>query len=218
MSRPIKFTLVSLIAAASFSVTMIASAHDFGYVQDGGGVVHSGSNLCYRTGYWTPALAIAECDPDLVKKPETPVAEKQVVTPPMAKVAPAPAKMAPRKVEFAADALFDTNKSVLKPAGIEALDSLAQSLEGVNYKMIVVIGYADYRGGAKFNQKLSERRANTVKSYLESKGIANPIVASGKGETEPKTKPGECKGKKGKALSECLEPDRRVEVNVEGEK
>ncbi len=129
----------------------------------------------------------------------------------------APAKMARKKIELTADALFDTNKSVLKSEGMEKLDSLSQSLDGVNFKVIMVTGHPDYRSSTRFNQKLSERRANAVKSYLESKGIANPIVASGKGESEPKTTPSECKGMKGKALSECLQPDRRVEVSVEGE-
>ena len=203
----------AILAIIGCAVATAAQGHDFGYVEDGGGVVRSGTNLCWRTGFWSPALAIAECDPDLVKKAEAAAMAK----PALMAAKEAPAKMAPKKIELTADSLFDTNKSVLKSEGMEKLDSLSQSLDGVNFKVIMVTGHADYRSSTRFNQKLSERRANAVKSYLESKGIANPIVASGKGESEPKTTPSECKGMKGKALSECLQPDRRVEVSVEGE-
>lgn len=68
-------------------------------------------------------------------------------------------------------------------------------------------------------RKLSGRRAKAVKDYLVSKGIeANRIHAEGKSKTQPITKPGDCKGLRGKKLIACLQPDRRVDVQVAGTK
>ena len=63
------------------------------------------------------------------------------------------------------------------------------------------------------------RRADAVKKYLTDKGIPpNRVYADGKGKTQPLTKPADCKGKSGKALIACLQPDRRVDVEVTGTK
>jgi OOP family OmpA-OmpF porin len=115
--------------------------------------------------------------------------------------------------------LFDFDKSVLKPEGKSMLDELARELDGAKYDVIVATGHADRIGSNAYNQKLSERRANVVKTYLVSKGIpANSINASGKGESQPKTRPGDCKGRVSKKLIACLQPDRRVDVEVTGTK
>lgn len=75
---------------------------------------------------------------------------------------------------------------------------------------VVITGYTDRLGSDKYNQKLSERRANTVKEYLVSKGVAaNRLVAEGKGEANPVVT---CNDKKRADLIKCLEPNRRVEV------
>lgn len=189
---------------------------DHPYVYSAGSLLRSGSNLCYRTGFWTPAGAIPECDPDLVKKVEVKPAEKIAAIPTQK---PTLVKPIPRKIELSADTLFDFDKSILRPAGKEKLDDLDKDLAGVNYDVIVVVGHTDRIGSAAYNQKLSERRANAVKAYMESKGIATDrIKASGKGKSEPKTTPSDCKGKRGKMLLACLQPDRRVEVSIEGTK
>lgn len=198
------------------------------YVVDGRGVVaRSGFNLCWRTGYWTPAQAIASCDPDLVKKPE-PKAEPAPPPPPPAEPAPVPAepepkpepiKLLPQKINFSADALFDFDKAVLRPNGQAMLDDLASTLEGADYDVILMVGHTDRIGSDAYNQKLSERRAVAAKKYLVGKGIAEDrIKTEGRGEKEPVTQPGDCKGKPGKALIQCLQPDRRVDVEVTGSK
>ena len=84
------------------------------------------------------------------------------------------------------------------------------SLTNSSVTNVVITGYADRLGNDKYNQKLSERRANAVKDYLISKGVAaNRLNATGKGESNPVV---ECKEKNRAALVKCLEPNRRVEV------
>ncbi len=210
-----------LLAAALIGVGITAQAQTpgidmngtVGYVIDQRGyVAKSGTGLCWRTGYWTPAMAIAECDPDLVKKDEAP---KAAVAAPAAKPAPKPAA---KKVTLAADALFDFDKAVLRAEGKAKLDKLAGDIQGIKLEVIIAVGHADRIGSDKYNQKLSERRAAAVKDYLVGKGVeANRVYAEGKGEKQPVT--GDKCGKsvaKTKKLIECLQPDRRVEIEVIG--
>ena len=193
-----------------------------GYVIDQRGyVAKSGAGLCWRTGYWTPAMAIAECDPDLV--PKAAPAPAPAPAPAAAPAAPAAPKPAAQKVTLAADALFDFDKAVLRPDGKAKLDKLVEDLKGLKLEVIIAVGHTDRIGTDKYNQKLSERRAAAVKNYLVSKGIdANRIYAEGKGEKQPVTG-NKCKkmgpeNRKNKKLIECLQPDRRVEIEVIGTK
>ncbi|WP_126445329.1 outer membrane protein OmpA [Sulfuricystis multivorans] len=189
-----------------------------GYVIDQRGyVAKSGAGLCWRTGYWTPAMAIAECDPDLVPKAAPAPAPAPA---PAAKPAPAP-KPAAKKVTLAADTLFDFDKAILRPEGKAKLDKLVSDIGTIKLEVIIAVGHADRIGKDAYNQKLSERRAAAVKDYLVSKGIeANRIYAEGKGEKQPVTGD-KCKkmgpeNRRNKKLIECLQPDRRVEIEVIG--
>jgi OOP family OmpA-OmpF porin len=189
-----------------------------GYLLDQRGqVVRSGFGLCWHTNYWTPALAIEECDPDLVKKPMAKAAEP---APQKLAAAPAPApapRPAAERVKLNADALFDFDKAVLRPAGRDALDDFYNKTRDINPEVITAVGHADRFGSDGYNQKLSERRAMAVKTYLMGKGIAdNRIYAEGKGEKQPVTRPDECKGAKTAKVIACLQPDRRVEIEVIG--
>ncbi len=183
-----------------------------------GTVWRNSTGLCWRTSYWTPASATCECDKDILPK--------EKCEPPAPKAAPAPApapapaaapKMMPEKVTFSADVLFDFDKAVLKPEGKQALDNFASKLGGVNYEVVVSVGHTDRIGSVQYNKGLSMRRAESVKAYLVSKGIpANKVYTDGKWFSDPVTKPADCKGKTGKALIQCYQPDRRVEVEVAG--
>ena len=174
-------------------------------------VVRSGFGLCWHTGFWTPALAIAECDPDLVPKQLAQAAPQQM---PAATPAPKPAS---QRVTLDADMLFDFDKAVLRPAGLAALDDFVAKSKDISPEVILVVGHADRFGSNAYNQRLSERRAAAVKSYLLSKGIdANRIKTEGRGETQPVTKAGECLGAKSAKVIACLQPDRRVVVEVVG--
>ena len=122
-------------------------------------------------------------------------------------------------MSFSADSLFDFNKSTVKPAGKQALDTFAAELRGDQFDVITVTGYTDRIGGHEYNQKLSERRAEAVKSYLvETAGISEgKIFAQGADGSEPVTKPDECQGqRRTPELIRCLAPDRRVDVEVTG--
>ncbi|HUY03984.1 MAG TPA: OmpA family protein [Rhodocyclaceae bacterium] len=216
----IQITKYSLLVAALFGISTSVLAQPSstqGYLIDSqGAVVKSGTGLCWHTGSWTPAMAIAECDPDLVKKeaPPPPKAAEPVVPP-----VPAPKPVA-EKVTLSADTLFDFDKAVLRPEGKAKLDELTAQVKDVKLEVITAVGHADRIGTVKYNQKLSERRAESVKAYLVSKGIEpNRVYTEGKGKSQPVTKPGQCKGNKvTKKLIACLQPDRRVEIEVIGTK
>lgn len=134
-------------------------------------------------------------------------------------VPPPPLAAAPMRVTFSADSLFDFDKSVVKPSGKQDLDKLAADLNGVSYDAIQVTGHTDRIGAHAYNLKLSTRRAEAVSAYLvQSAGIpASKISARGVNGSEPVTQPGECKGSKASPkLIACLQPDRRVDVEVTG--
>lgn len=141
------------------------------------------------------------------------------VAPPPPPPPPAPPP-APTRVSLSADALFSFGKSDIKPAGRVQLDKLAADLRGMRYDMIHVIGHTDRLGSHDYNMKLSARRAEAVAAYLsQSGGIARDrISARGVDGANPVTAPGDCKGnKRTPALIACLQPDRRVEIEVNAE-
>jgi len=148
--------------------------------------------------------------------------------PPRAAPTPAPApKPAPKpkpvaeKVTFAADVLFDFDKAVVKPEGRSKLDDLSSKIKGINLEVVIAIGHADTIGSPAYNQRLSVRRAEAIKAYLISKGHeANRIYTEGKGEAQPVTG-GRCKNmgrehRSNQKLVDCLQPDRRTEIEVIG--
>jgi OOP family OmpA-OmpF porin len=145
---------------------------------------------------------------------------------PVPVVAPAPvAAPAPvvstKHFTLKSDVLFNFGKATLKPEGQSALNQLYTKLSSLDPKegSVVVLGYTDSIGSQKSNQALSEHRAQSVVSYLVSKGIpSNRISARGMGPSNPVTG-GKCVSvKKRTAKIDCLAPDRRVEIEVRGSK
>lgn len=221
----VKQLVLSITLATGISAVSAAFAHDVpnaGYLIDTrGSVVKNNYNQCWRTGYWTPAMATAECDPDLVKKEEPKKEEPKAAAP----VAPAPAAGPEKpaiKATFKAETLFDFDKAIVKSEGQTVLnDKIVSGMKAhPEVELLLVTGHADRIGSVKYNQKLSEKRANAVKDYLVKQGVdAKRIKTVGMGEAMPNpdadTK-GKCKGnKKTKKLIECLQPDRRVTVEPE---
>jgi len=204
---------LAMAAVALFATPFNAAAQAQGYANGPGGAIWKNNfGQCWRTGFWTPAMAIAECDPDLIPKPApTPVVTPPPPPPPPVKPVP-PKKPAvtpvAAKITLAADVLFDFDKAILKTEGKNKLDDLANKVRGINLEVVIAIGHTDSVGSDAYNQKLSVRRAESVKAYLVSKGVEpNRIYTEGKGEKQPvasnKTKDGRQK-------------NRRVEIEVIG--
>jgi OOP family OmpA-OmpF porin len=147
--------------------------------------------------------------------PPPPVVVAPNPTPPAAIVA-APVR---RRVSFSAESLFGFDQSTVKPEGRAALDKFAADTRGTQFDVISVEGHTDRLGTAEYNQRLSLRRAEAVKAYLVSSGgfAADKVNVVGKGESSPVTQAADCKGSRPTAkLIACLQPDRRVDIEVSG--
>jgi OmpA-OmpF porin, OOP family len=188
-----------------------------------GTVWRNGTNeLCWRDAFWTADTAADKCDGAKPPPPPPPPPRPAPPPPPpppprAAPPAPPPPRPAPpppppapvsEKVTFAADAFFDSGKSVLKPEAQAKLTDLVDKTKGVNLEVIIAVGHTDSDGSDASNQKLSIARAEAVKTYLVSKGVEkNRVYTEGKGEKSPVA---DNKTKEGKAKN------RRVEVEVVG--
>jgi OmpA-OmpF porin, OOP family len=229
MRSALRITLASAIVAAALAPALASAQAKDGYLTDAaGGVVKApGAGVCVRTSQWTPALAIAECDPDLVKKP-APAAQKAKPKAAPQKVAPKPKPAKPEflnieeKIELQG---MEFDKAEMTPGNKEDLDKFLAALgkatkarAPVQYGAVIVTGHTDRIGTLKHNMKLSERRAITVKDYIVSKGIDQKLIFwEGKGPKQPIPVTKFCDNKmKRKQLIECLAPNRRVTVEVVG--
>jgi len=125
----------------------------------------------------------------------------------------------PQTVHYSTDAFFDFDEATLRPEGRAALDELVTELSEVKYGSIRVVGHTDRIGTDEYNRELSERRANAVKNYLARKNVpADRIEAIGKGKAAPTAETRNCKGPKSPKVVKCLQPDRRVDIEVAGTK
>jgi len=217
-------------AAANVALAAGDTSPSPGYLIDSSNqYVKSGYGLCWRTGYWTPAMAVAECDPDLVKKEEpkkveaapAPAPAPAPMSAPAPMVAVGPEKPAFEKITLQAETLFDFDKAVVRPDGKKILedDVVTKMKQYPQVEVVLVSGHADRIGTEKYNMNLSQRRADAVKEFLVAQGVdAGRINTAAKGEAEPVVSCSEIKGKEhrsNKKLVDCLQPNRRVVVEVE---
>ncbi len=157
-----------------------------------------------------------------------PVVAAPVVTAPVAAyvappappaLAPVAVAPAPQRVSLSADALFGSAQSTVRPEGKTELDTFSSQLGGATYESISVEGHADRMGSTAYNQTLSNARATAVKDYLVVHGKIDPakISATGRGEGSPVTALADCSDRLPRAqLIACLQPDRRVDIEVTG--
>jgi len=137
-------------------------------------------------------------------------------------VLPAPMKAPlPQVISLSVDTLFVFNRgdvAGIKPQGRQQLDDIATKLQGTDrVKEIEVSGYTDRLGSTAYNIRLSQQRANSVKQYLQSEGVKIPISSEGRG--YGKANPGtDCRMNNQEALIHCLQPDRRVDIRLVGQK
>ena len=221
-----------LILASASATLMLASGASFGqgyWTNPASGATwKNGSGQCWKTTYFTPAMASAECDPDLLPKPAAPAPRAAAPTKPAAApAAPAakPAAPKPAAAPAAAPKPPVLRSTVAFPNSGVKLDEMAKFRldQDVVAKMgsagaivyFIIEGHTDRLGSPQANQKISEKRAEAVKAYLVSKGVdASKMEVFGYGQTRPvKSCPDQ---KDRKALSTCLAPNRRVDVEVGG--
>lgn len=148
-------------------------------------------------------------------------ANKEPAYTPMAPSAPAPVVAAPApapapsqfsKTVLAANELFTFDSAQVR-APHAGLYKIADGLNSQGApKQIVISGYTDRLGSDQYNQKLSQQRAEGVKRYLVSRGIAEErLIPQGRGEADPVVM---CNDTLKPDLIQCLAPNRRVEIDA----
>ena len=185
---------------ACLEVELVHAGHEYAQY----GWRHARPYIQMAEDYAERAIAVAEaCAPLPSPAPRLPV------------VSAGPAE----RITLRADALFAFDRAGLEDVtavGRERLGEFAARLASAYERIdtVIIYGHADRLGRADHNQKLSQSRAGSVKSFLESLGVKAPIVAVGRGSTQPVVT---CENIRGRLpLIECLGPDRRVDIEVYG--
>jgi len=216
--------LTAFAGAASAQPAASPGLPGYAHSSDGRPVL-SGFGQCVRSGFWVPANSAEPCDrvarADVPPPAPLAAAPEPALAPAVVPVVIVPPRPVIQKVTLSADVLFDFGKAELKDAGKGRLDQLAGEIKDAQIDEIIAVGHADRIASEGHNQKLSEARAQAVKDYLAGKvANANRVVAEGKGESQPVTGDG-CKkmgaeSGSNRKLVACLQPDRRVEIEVLG--
>ena len=188
MNKTLKLLLASVITISASA----AMASD--NWQNGDGALNwknGDGTLCWRDASWTPATAAKGCDGALAAKP-----------------AAAAAGVSQSKITLQADTLYDFNKSDLKPVGKATLDKIAADLRKIKLEVIIAVGNTDSVGTDAYNMALGQRRAQSVKAYLTSKGIdGSRIYTESKGKSNPVAS---------NATAEGRAKNRRTDIEVVG--
>ena len=209
---------ISSIGSLTLGALALAAGSAFANVtpnlQDSSGAaVKDGSGACVVTsGQILPECAGVRAAPVAPPAPARPAAPAAPARPTPPAAPAAPARPAPASVRgtvvIQADALFDFDKSVLRPDGRQSIDDALSKLRGVDLEMVIATGHTDSVGSDAYNQRLSERRAAAVKDYLVSKGIpASKITTIGKGESQPVAT---------NRTAEGRQKNRRVDIEFKG--
>jgi OOP family OmpA-OmpF porin len=192
MNKTLKLVLAGVITVAA---TATSAQNVDNWVNNTGTNWRNGDGtLCWRDNNWTPATASKGCDGALVAKPA-------------AAPAPAPA-VTQSKITLQADTLYDFDKATLKPEGKATLDTIARDLSKIRLEVIIAVGNTDSIGTDAYNMALGQRRAQSVKAYLTSKGVdGSRIYTESKGKSNPVAS---------NATAEGRAKNRRTDIEVVG--
>ena len=189
MNKTLKVLLASVITVSASAVM----ASDNWENSTGTNWRNGDGTLCWRDNNWTPATAAKGCDGALVA----------------AAPAPAPAAgVTQSKITLQADTLYDFDKATLKPEGKATLDKIARDLSKIKLEVIIAVGNTDSIGTDAYNMALGQRRAQSVKAYLVSKGVdGSRIYTESKGKSNPVAS---------NATAEGRAKNRRTDIEVVG--
>ena len=173
------------------------------------GFNQSGNNYFNLGLMWAFGAEAPRPAPRVVAAP--PPAPVRVEPPPVVVAPPAPPPPPPvQRITLDAGKLFELNSARIAGTVAE-LDTFAAAMQSnPQIANVSITGHTDQLGSAAYNRALSQRRADSVKAYLVSKGVAaNRLNAQGVGSTKLVTV---CKEKTRAAMISCGTPNRRVEV------
>jgi OOP family OmpA-OmpF porin len=215
--------IVKLVLRASLATIPFVSSYATadgkivpGYVTtvSSGEIVRTSFGECWRQPDWTPDKAVPEC--------EGKVAEVEPAAEPTREIpasVPAEEHLTLSDDAGTGEALFDFNKAQLRHDSREKLDGLLDRVKSfLTVDRVVITGHADRLGSDAYNMRLSRRRAEAVRDYLQDREIADPsrVEVDARGESEPVVGCEEVRARK--KLIVCLAPNRRVQVDVTGTK
>ena len=185
MNKTLRVLLASVITV---SATAAMASDNW---QNGDGALNwknGDGTLCWRDNNWTPATAAKGCDGALTAAAAPGVSQS--------------------KITLQADTLYDFNKSDLKPEGKATLDKIAADLKKIKLEVIIAVGNTDSVGTDAYNMALGQRRAQSVKTYLTSKGVdGSRIYTESKGKSNPVAS---------NATAEGRAKNRRTDIEVVG--
>ncbi len=188
MNKTLKVLLASVITVSASA----AMASD--NWQNGDGALNwknGDGTLCWRDNNWTPATAAKGCDGALA-----------------AAAGAAASGVSQSKITLQADTLYDFDKATLKPEGMATLDKIAKDLSKIKLEVIIAVGNTDSIGTDAYNMALGQRRAQSVKAYLVSKGVdGSRIYTESKGKSNPVAS---------NATAEGRAKNRRTDIEVVG--
>jgi OOP family OmpA-OmpF porin len=189
MNKTLKLVLAGVISVAA---TATSAQNVDNWVNSTGLSWKNGDGtLCWRDASWTPATAAKGCDGFLAPRAAAPASS-----------------VTQSKITLQADTLYDFDKATLKAEGQATLDKIARDLSKIKLEVIIAVGNTDSVGTDAYNMALGQRRAQSVKAYLVSKGVdGSRIYTESKGKSNPVAS---------NATAEGRAKNRRTDIEVVG--